>query len=157
MYKFVKAPENYPGKTYTCGNRILEHHLVWWQNTGEVVDNEDIIHHKNEIKSDNRFSNLIRMPRGEHTIHHFKIYDDVELECDCCGKSFIRSGRLLQKAKSFYCSRRCAAMMTMGIDRIKGIYKNAGVIKEMRASGMSSYLISKNLGISRNTVMKYWN
>ena len=49
-YKFVKAPENYPGKIYQFGNRILEHHLVWWENTGELVEDGEIIHHKNENK-----------------------------------------------------------------------------------------------------------
>jgi len=49
-YKFVKAPDEYPGKIYTCGNRVLEHHLVWWLNTGELISDDDIVHHKNEDK-----------------------------------------------------------------------------------------------------------
>lgn len=153
-YVFVVAPENYPGRTYSFGNRILEHHLVWWENTGECVGDGNVIHHKNEIKTDNRFENLEIMTRSEHTAHHGTIGDIVVLKCDCCGVEFSRQYCKIKKsAKKQYCSTKCSASMTSArklSDEVKT------QIKELSNSGMSSYGISEKLGISRTTVMKYW-
>ena len=50
---------------------IYEHHQVWYENTGHVVDtSKEIVHHKNGIKSDNRFENLQLMTIREHDILH---------------------------------------------------------------------------------------
>lgn len=108
-YKFVTAPVGYPGKTYTYGNRILEHHLVWWINTGECIDDEYIIHHKNEVKTDNRFENLEKMKRSDHSMLHHLKHKIVCVSCDWCGVTFERTTRKMQGKKSFYCSKKCSA------------------------------------------------
>lgn len=49
------------------GMGIYEHHQVWYENTGHVVDtSKEIVHHKNHIKTDNRFSNLELMSISDH-------------------------------------------------------------------------------------------
>lgn len=74
-----EAMRDYPGKR--CSDKsVLEQYLVWWQNTGEVINTEThTIHHKNGIKTDNRFENLQCMTHQEHTKLHA---DTVEYNTD---------------------------------------------------------------------------
>lgn len=113
-YELVKAPSEYPGRTYRGKRRyVYEHHLVWWRNTGEVVGDGFDIHHKNEKKRDNRFSNLERKTHGEHAGEHgAERGTPVELACFTCKAEFTRSGSMHRfKIKigqtKFFCSRSC--------------------------------------------------
>jgi len=68
-YELVVAPIDYPGFKYR-GKYCYEHHLVWWRHTGELVLHPFLLHHKNEDKRDNRFENLEKLTRSEHTAQH---------------------------------------------------------------------------------------
>jgi hypothetical protein len=106
-YKFVIAPDDYPGRRYRK-NTILEHHLNWWKVTGETVPAGMILHHKNEIKTDNRPENLQLMTLAEHTKEHSAVgrsFKDVI--CSYCGVSFQKEIRQIKLNQiNFYCSRR---------------------------------------------------
>lgn len=114
-YKFVPAPDDYPGKIYACGNRVLEHHLVWWQRTGSLVPAGHVLHHKNGKKYDNRFENLELMAAGAHTDRHNRKHDEIVfVNCAWCGKAVQRSGRDVafkrsRGQKNFFCSGAHAA------------------------------------------------
>lgn len=56
-YEMVVAPAGYPGKKYR-GRYVYEHQLVWWKKTGKLVPLGFVLHHKNEHKRHNVFSNL---------------------------------------------------------------------------------------------------
>lgn len=117
-YKFVKAPKDYPGKTYAWKKlqRVLEHHLVWWENTGHAVNPEEVIHHKNKDTKDNRFENLEMMKRGEHTkLHHPS--SKILLKCAHCGVEFERSKKATEwkqarGAKRSFCCRKHAGLFS---------------------------------------------
>lgn len=49
---------------------ILEHDLIMECNIGRHLYKDEIVHHKNEIKTDNRIKNLQLMTRSEHTRYH---------------------------------------------------------------------------------------
>lgn len=51
---------------------ILEHVLVMECCIGRHLEKEEVVHHINEIKDDNRFKNLKIMTRGEHASYHLK-------------------------------------------------------------------------------------
>lgn len=149
-YVYVKAPNEFPGKTYGEGRRVLEHHLVWWLNTGETVPKGFVIHHKDENKKNNSFSNLEKLGRGEHTAAHHTVHGQKEYTC-ICGLKFMRSAAPW-KSKEPFCSRSCSSKVT----RNSGIPKETiEEIKRMNAAGISSYRIAASLSISRNTAMKY--
>lgn len=65
-YILLKAPIDYPGKKYR-GKYVYEHHLVWWKCKGELIDAEDVVHHINGNKHDNRIENLEKISRSDHT------------------------------------------------------------------------------------------
>lgn len=53
-----------------CGY-VMEHIYIWEEAHQRPVPQNCVIHHRNEVKDDNRIENLVLMTRGEHTkLHH---------------------------------------------------------------------------------------
>lgn len=95
-YEFVVAPDDYPGKRYR-NKYVYEHQLVWWRHTGTLVPQGHLIHHKNERKRDNRFSNLQLKSRSSHASHHAVLQPrkgpPVQVKCGWCGEGFVLTAR----------------------------------------------------------------
>lgn len=110
-YLLVKAPPDYRGVKYR-GKYSYKHHIVWWENTGEILETNEIIHHKNHNKLDNRFSNLEKMSRSEHSSLHKiqpKLMTCVCLWCKCMFTKTARElkPRLKRNKGKIFCSRSC--------------------------------------------------
>lgn len=50
---------------------VREHRMIAWDG-GLLTDKKQIVHHKNEDKTDNRLSNLAVASNGEHTALHWR-------------------------------------------------------------------------------------
>lgn len=61
----VRNHPGFPGKT-----KIKEHHLVWWERTGQRVARGFVLHHRDHDKTNNAFDNLELMTRSEHIKEH---------------------------------------------------------------------------------------
>lgn len=113
-YRQVPAPVGYPGKVYRDG-RVLEHHLVWWRRTGEIVPKGFVLHHKNGDGKDNRFCNLRHMRRGAHTSQHHRVGPKtVIVRCAFCRRKVEKTSRYVRAKRSagqitFFCSKAHAA------------------------------------------------
>lgn len=58
---------NYPGNKKGW---ILEHRYLINNHLGRYLNSNEIVHHKNEIRSDNRISNLNITTRKAHSVIH---------------------------------------------------------------------------------------
>ncbi len=117
------APADYPGKKYR-GRYAYEHHLVWWQVHGAVPGPDEVIHHLNGNKHDNRIENLELLTRQSHAEHHGEEARRVEIvKCGYCETRFevapskAKSRRKRTHAGYLYCSRACGTKAQFARDR----------------------------------------
>jgi hypothetical protein len=113
-YILVIAPQDYPGKKYR-ERYCYEHHLVYWENTGNTIPNGYSIHHIDENKHNNIFSNLQLVSNSQHGKIHAKIVKPLNLNCSNCKKEFyikrhLYKHRIKKGQKEFFCSKKCIGL-----------------------------------------------
>jgi hypothetical protein len=59
-----------PDHPNNCDGYVLQHRLVVERSIGRILDKEELVHHINGVKTDNRIENLAIMKRGEHIRSH---------------------------------------------------------------------------------------
>lgn len=73
-YNLVYIGKNNP-RAYSNGY-ALQHRLVMEEKLGRFLQEDEIVHHINEIKNDNRVENLELTTRKNHIKHHKDIVTD---------------------------------------------------------------------------------
>lgn len=113
-YTLIVAPKDFPGKRYR-DRYCYEHVYVYWKHRGELpVQNKTHIHHRNEIKTDNRIENLELVTQKQHRAHHRKKPNMKTFSCKRCDKKVtIRlmtyKDRLRRNKRGVFCSVSCGA------------------------------------------------
>jgi|688.fasta_scaffold470132_3 hypothetical protein len=109
-YILLLAPKGYPGKRYRS-QYAYEHHIVWWENTGETISFGEAIHHIDGNKHNNAFTNLNKLTSSEHAkLHGSCKKKNIKLKCCWCNKQFERRGNLVRAKQklgqvNFFCCR----------------------------------------------------
>jgi len=100
----VYAPPDYQGTVYKSG-LIYEHRLIMEYFLGRNLHTNEIVHHKDGNKRNNKFENLELLSRAIHTALHAPKPKVVILKCDYCGELFSREKRRTYKGyKHNFCS-----------------------------------------------------
>src|SRR5690625_2403546 len=85
---------------------VFKHIVIAEKMINRNIKPNEVVHHINEIKTDNRTSNLKVMDRGEHTKLHSKDRKTGRyLKCEHCGSEFYRKPSHVKTAR--FCSLEC--------------------------------------------------
>lgn len=113
-YVYLKPPSGFPGPLYQNGRYAYEHHVVWWQKTGQQVPEGHVVHHKNENTKDNRPDNLELLTWREHAALHQQL-PTVVAYCAYCNASLpmpmhrLRRKRRKNVSRKAFCNPSCGA------------------------------------------------
>jgi len=139
---------------------------------GYILSPELEVDHINDDKTDDRLDNLQvltaeqnRLKREYNYIMNQQVVYGVH--CAYCKIPFLLTERdlnakLAKGVEYPFCSRSCAVNYDRYVTGRNNLYsselsdKDKRYIKELRAQGLSSYMIADITDFSRNTVMKYW-
>ena len=102
---------------------VFEHRLVVEKNIGRYLKKDEVIHHEDGNKKNNKINNLKIMKQGEHFSAHLKTYwkDKIKntknyfKKCIVCKKLYHRSDSyykyLVNKENANCCSKKCQATL----------------------------------------------
>lgn len=92
----------------TKNGYVLEHRLRIEDKLKRFLSSDEVVHHKDGDKHNNKIENLEVMSRSEHTrLHATKGRNVKTLVCPNCGKSFTREVRNIKPNTTPKCSRKC--------------------------------------------------
>ena len=104
-YNYAVIPEH-PNRTKN--NYVLEHRAVVENHLGRLLSNDEVVHHINGNKKDNRVENLLILSEEEHAkLHGATVgHKMVKLKCPWCGKIFSIEKRqsFLDKPTKYQCT-----------------------------------------------------
>lgn len=152
-YILVKAPSGHPNARKD--GYMLEHRLIASERKGESLSESEIVHHKNEVKDDNRPENLEITEKPLHTSFHVKgpknhnFVVKTPKECLRCGAKFI--GTYGNHTRNKYCSRKCAN--TFGEFALRAKLKDSEIGSIRALAGILSHrALAKKFGVGKTHI-----
>lgn len=106
-----------------------EHRYLIEQYLGRELTEDEVVHHKNGNKLDNRIENLEVMTKADHAKLHNQIYPDTKI-CRICGKEFTPSS--VHRKRAVVCSDECKRRLNSKASSVPVVQltKDGDVIKE---------------------------
>lgn len=98
-------------QTFYSGRVNGVHRYIMEQHLGRALSSDEVVHHINGDKTDNRIENLQVMDKAEHARMH-STKEKVVITCPNCGKEKDVRPSLARfrekKGQLIFCSRKCS-------------------------------------------------
>lgn len=141
------------------GEWRLAHRVIAEKKIGRELKENEIAHHINEDKRDNRPENIRIMTNNEHSRHH-GTKDKVVVECSrkqCREELRLHPGRYQYKKRTqdnIYCSKECLGKDTLEAGEPSNVNENISnhIIEKELKKGNTGYEIAKKHDWPRGTV-----
>lgn len=129
------------------------------------LTSEEVIHHINGDKTDNRQENLELTNQSKHSKYHSKKAEFIEISCCVCDNKYMLRKKEYERRsrkgqKMFMCSKRCVGLSSAKYfphdkhDNIGSLFIEEKV-KEGLNKGMSGYRIAEVYGLNRKSVYNH--
>ena len=134
------------------GKETCLHRYIMEQYLGRKLGYNEVVHHINGDKHDNRIENLIVMPRGEHARLHLEKLPRKKV-CIICGKEFETTRNKHKKV----CSQKCLCEMRKGFSQ-REIFRTPKKVNQFDTNGNliktwnSLTQIQTDLGIAKQNI-----
>lgn len=130
---------------YTINGKATPEHRLVAECIYGPLSSDQIVHHRDECRTNNSASNLTVMTRAEHVAEHRG--QQAVLTCPICGQPFGRKPSDLANVN--FCSTSCRARADQRIE-----WPDAETLAAMIADADSWLAVGRVLGVSDNAVRK---
>lgn len=136
-YNYAVVPEH---PKCTKNYYVLEHRVVMENHLGRLLNDDEVVHHINGNKKDNRIENLIILSNEEHVkLHGTKAgHKMVILKCPWCHKIFTmrKNKSFLQKSTKYQCT--CCSNKCKG--KLYSKIQHDGLTEDLKVSIAENFL-----------------
>lgn len=153
-YKEIYYPTHPKAKANGC---ILEQRYVAEQILGRILNDDEVVHHKDENRNNNDVSNLmVFKTQQDHARYHSGQYDKIicnnnVYECIPLKKKCIVCGKIFTKNKNKkYCCMDCKRF---GERKVQKRPSKEELLKLLETN--SYFAIGRMYGVSDNTIRKW--
>ena len=134
------AKKKVNGKTYLLHRWLMEQHV------GRPLRDDEIVHHKNAKKLDNRLENLEVMSRQQHSEHHNQKHPRQQ-PCVVCGEMFTPTPT--KRARKKTCSRECFAKRRVTVSSKLTTEQRTEIRTAYTAGGVTQQTLAERYGVTR--------
>lgn len=159
-YRIVYKPEH--PRAMKCKNwkgYVYEHVVIAEKFLNRALRDNEVVHHLNSDRSDNREKNLLVLERSQHGKLHAWLNENTQFNENRTGdvnsiksniKKCVICDNYLNHKQKLTCSNKCRGIFRQTVDR-----PDAVTLQQDLTDGLSILAIGKKYGVSDNAIRKW--